>query len=58
LDNQESILFYFFVLTKTTFFFFQLLSVPIKVMDEMFVRLDDGTDFGEAFFLLATVRPD
>jgi len=27
-------------------------------MDEMSVRLDDGTDFGEAFFLLATVRPD
>jgi len=25
-------------------------------MDEMSVRLDDGTDFGEAFFLLATVR--
>jgi hypothetical protein len=27
-------------------------------MDEMSVRLDDGTDFEEAFFLLATVRPD
>jgi len=25
-------------------------------MDEMSVRLDDGTNFGEAFFLLATVR--
>jgi len=25
-------------------------------MDEMSVRLDDRTDFGEAFFLLATVR--
>jgi hypothetical protein len=37
---------------------FTLQSIPIKGMDEMFVRLDDGTDFGEAFFLLATVRPD
>jgi hypothetical protein len=37
---------------------FTLLSVPIKGMDEMSVRLDDGTDFGEAFFLLATVRPN
>jgi hypothetical protein len=27
-------------------------------MDEMFVRLDDGMDLGEAFFLLAIVRPD
>jgi hypothetical protein len=27
-------------------------------MDEMYIRLDDGMDFGEAFFLLATVRPD
>jgi len=27
-------------------------------MDEMYVRLDDGMDFEEAFFLLATVRPD
>jgi len=27
-------------------------------MDEMSVWLDDGTDFGEAFFLLAIVRPD
>jgi hypothetical protein len=27
-------------------------------MDEMSVRLDDGTDLGEVFFLLATVRPD
>jgi hypothetical protein len=27
-------------------------------MDEMSVRLDDGTDFGEAFFLLAIVRLD
>jgi len=27
-------------------------------MDEMSVRLDDGTNFGEAFFLLATVRPN
>jgi hypothetical protein len=27
-------------------------------MDEMYVRLDDEMDFGEAFFLLATVRPD
>jgi len=26
-------------------------------MDEMSVWLDDRTDFGEAFFLLATVRP-
>jgi hypothetical protein len=25
-------------------------------MDEMFVRLDDRTNFGEAFFLLATIR--
>jgi hypothetical protein len=25
-------------------------------MDEMSVRLDDGTNFGEAFFLLVTVR--
>jgi hypothetical protein len=24
----------------------------------MYVRLDDEMDFGEAFFLLATVRPD
>jgi hypothetical protein len=24
----------------------------------MYVRLDDGMDFGEAFFLLATVRPN
>jgi hypothetical protein len=24
----------------------------------MSVRLDDGTNFGEGFFLLATVRPD
>ncbi len=24
----------------------------------MSVRLDDGTDLGEAFFLLAIVRPD
>jgi hypothetical protein len=23
------------------------MSVPIKGMDEMFVRLDDGTDLGE-----------
>jgi hypothetical protein len=48
----------FFVLIETTFFFFELLSVPIKGMDEMSVQLDDGTDFGEAFFLLATVCPD
>jgi hypothetical protein len=34
------------------------MSVPIKGMDEMSIRLDDGTDFGEAFFLLATVHPD
>jgi len=27
-------------------------------MDEMSIRLDDGTDFGEAFFLLATICPD
>jgi len=27
-------------------------------MDEMSVRLDDGTNFGEVFFLLATVRPN
>ncbi len=27
-------------------------------MDEMSVRLDNGTNFGEAFFLLATVHPD
>jgi hypothetical protein len=27
-------------------------------MDEMSVRLDDGTDLGETFFLLTTVRPD
>jgi len=27
-------------------------------MDEMYVWLDDEMDFGEAFFLLATVRPD
>jgi hypothetical protein len=27
-------------------------------MDEMSVRLDDGMDFGEAFYLLAPVRPD
>jgi len=27
-------------------------------MDEMSVWLDDGTDLGEAFFLLATARPD
>jgi hypothetical protein len=27
-------------------------------MDEMSVRLDDGTNLGEVFFLLATVRPD
>jgi hypothetical protein len=34
------------------------LSVPIKGMDEMFVWLDDEMDLGEAFFLLAIVRPD
>ncbi len=70
LDSLEFILFYFFVLTKTTFFsfsycpsqlrgwmkcpsslmtrrilgkliFFQLLSVPIKGMDEMSIQLDN-----------------
>jgi len=30
----------------------------MKGMDEMSIQLDDETDFGEAFFLLATVRPD
>jgi len=25
-------------------------------MDEMSIQLDDGTDFGETFFLLATVH--
>jgi hypothetical protein len=34
------------------------MSVLIKGMDEMSVWLDDGTDLGEAFFLLATVHPD
>jgi hypothetical protein len=34
------------------------MSIPIKGMDEMSIRMDDGTDLGEAFFLLATVRPD
>jgi hypothetical protein len=34
------------------------MSVLIKGMDEMSVRLDDGMDLGEAFFLLATVRSD
>ncbi len=36
----------------------ELFQVSIKGMDEMSVQLDDGTNFGEAFFLLATVRPD
>jgi len=36
---------------------FTLQSVLIKGMDEMFVWLDDETNFGEAFFLLATVCP-
>jgi hypothetical protein len=27
-------------------------------MDEMSVRLDDGMDFGEVFFLLAIIHPD
>ncbi len=59
LDSPESIFFFFFFfLTRLPFFFYQLLSVPIKGMDEMYVRLDDKMDFGEAFFLLATVRPD
>ncbi len=30
----------------------------IYKMDEMSIRLDDGTNFGEAFFLLAIVRLD
>jgi hypothetical protein len=34
------------------------MSVPIKGMDEMFVWLDDTTNFGEVFFLLTTVRLD
>jgi hypothetical protein len=34
------------------------MSIPIKGMDEMSVWLDDGTDLGEVFFLLANVRPD
>jgi hypothetical protein len=37
---------------------FTLQFVSIKGMDEMFVRLDDGTNFEEAFFLLVTVHPD
>jgi len=34
----------------------ELFQVSIKGMDEMSVQLDDGTNFGEAFFLLATVH--
>ncbi len=56
--TEQNQFFFSFVLTKTTFFFFQLMSVPIKGMDEMFIRLDDRTNFGETFFLLATIRPD
>jgi len=56
--QNQFFFFFFFVLTKTTFFFFYLPSVPIKGMDEMSIRLDDGTNFGEVFFLLTTFRPD
>ncbi len=56
LDNPESI-FFFFCIDQDYLFFLLAMSVPIKGMDEMSVRLNDGTNFGEAFFLLATVRP-
>jgi hypothetical protein len=45
--TAQNLFFCFFVLTKTTFFFFWLLFVPIKGTDEMSVRLDDETDLGE-----------
>ncbi len=44
---QNHFLFYFCIDQDYLFFFFQLLSVPIKGMDEKSVRLDDGTDLGE-----------
>jgi len=56
LDSPESIFFFFLVLTKFPFFFFLLFFFPIKGVDEMSVRLDGGLNFGEVFFLLATVR--
>jgi hypothetical protein len=34
----------------------ELFQVSIKGMDEMSVQLDDGTNFGETFFLLVTVH--
>jgi len=36
--------------------FVRLNDETIKGMDEMFVRLDDEINFGEVFFLLATIR--
>jgi hypothetical protein len=40
------------VLTKTTFFSFSYCPSQLRGW------MDDGTDLGEAFFLLAIVRPD
>jgi hypothetical protein len=44
--------FFFFVLTKTTFFSFSYCPSQLRGW------MDDGTYLGEVFFLLATVRPD
>ncbi len=47
LGQPRIIFFIYFCIDQDYLFFFQLLSVPIKGMDEKSVRLDDGTDLGE-----------